>query len=73
MASLIFLVIDIEILVILLYISSSFITSELYIKPSNTNTRNNEPIQINNSNNNDNNSDNNNNNNDFNNNVSKHY
>ena len=72
MASLIFLVVDIEILVILLYISSSFITSELYIKPSNTNTRNNDPIQINNSNNNDNNSDNNNNN-DFNNNVSKHY
>ena len=70
MASLIFLVIDIEILVILLYISSFFITSELYIKPSNTNTRINDPIQINNSNNNDNNNDNNNN--DFNNNVSKH-
>ena len=83
MASLIFLIIDIEILVILTYISSYFIISELYIRPSNTNTRNNIPIQNNhNNNNNDNNNDdadddndnnNNNNNNDFNNNISKYY
>ena len=52
MASLIFLIIDIEILAILPYISSYFITSELYIRPSNTNTRNNGPIQNNNNNNN---------------------
>ena len=77
MASLIFLIIDIEILAILPYISSYFITSELYIRPSNTNTRNNDPIQNNNSNNNNdntnNNNNNNNNNNDFNNNISRYY
>ena len=78
MVSLILLIIDIEILVILPYISSYFITSELYIRPSNTNTRNNDPIQNNsNNNNNDNNNNNNNNNNsdnnnDFNNNISKY-
>ena len=70
--------IDIEILVILLYISSYFITSELYIRPSNTNARNNDSVQNNNNNNNTNNNDNannnnNNNNNDFNNNISKYY
>ena len=37
------------------------ITSELYIRPSNANTRNNDPIQNNNNNNNDNNNDDNNN------------
>ena len=70
--------------VILPYISSYFITSE-FIRPSNTNTRNNDPIQNNNNdnnndddddnNNNDNNNNNNNdnNNNDFNNNISKYY
>ena len=77
MVSLILLIIDIEILVILPYISSYFITSELYIRPSNTNTRNNDPIQNNNSNNNNdntnNNNNNNNNNNDFNNNISRYY
>ena len=74
MVSLIFLIIDIEILVILLYISSYFITSELCIIPPNTNTRNNDLIK-NKNNNNDNNNNNNNNNNsnnnkDFNNNIS---
>ena len=46
MASLIFLIIDIKILVMVMlpYISSYFITSELYIRSSNTNTRNNDPI-----------------------------
>ena len=39
MATLIFLIIDIGILVILPYKGSYFITSELYIRPSNTNTR----------------------------------
>ena len=39
-------------LVIPPYISSYFITSELYIRPSNTNTRNNDPIQNNDNNNN---------------------
>ena len=85
MASIIFLIIDIEILVTLPYINSYFITSELYVRSSNTNTRNNDPIQNNNKNNNndknnDNNSNNNNNNNntnniknDFNNNISKCY
>ena len=76
MSSLTFLIIDIEILAILPYISSYFITSELYIRPSNTNTRNNDPIQNNNSNNNNdntNNNNNNNNNNDFNNNISRYY
>ena len=71
MASLIFLIVDIEILVILPYIGSYFITSELYVRPSNTNTRNNDPIQNNNNNYNDNNNDNNNE--DFNNNISKYY
>ena len=71
MASLIFLIVDIEILVILPYIGSYFITSELYVPPSNTNTRNNDPIQNNNNNYNDNNNDNNNE--DFNNNISKYY
>ena len=45
MASQIFLIINIEIVVILTYISSYFITSELYLRPLNTNTRNNDPIQ----------------------------
>ena len=46
MASLIFLIIDIKILVMVMlpYISSYFITSELYIRSSNTSTRNNDPI-----------------------------
>ena len=67
--SLIFLIIDFEILLILPYISSYFITSELYIRASNTNFRNNDPIQNNNNNNdNDNNNNNNNNNNNSNNN-----
>ena len=57
MVSLIFVINDIEILVILPYISSYFITQELYIRPSNTNTRNNDPIQNNNNNKNDNNND----------------
>ena len=48
MALLIFFIIDIEIFIILPYINSYFITSELYIRTSNTNTRNNNPIQINN-------------------------
>ena len=39
MATLIFLIMDIGILVILPYKGSFFITSELYIRPSNTNTR----------------------------------
>ena len=70
MASLIFLIIDIEILVKLPYISSYFIASELYIRPSNINTRYNDPIQNNfNNNNNNNNNDNNNRNNNFNNNI----
>ena len=56
MTLLIFLIIDIEILDILTYISSYFITSELYIRPSNTNTRNNDTIQNNNNNNNNDNS-----------------
>ena len=81
MASLIFLIIDIEILVILPYISSYFITLELYIRLSNTNTRNNDPIQNNNNNDNNNNNNNNNDNNninknnndDFNSNISKYY
>ena len=86
MASLIFLIVDIEILVTLPYISSYFITSELYVRSSNTNTRNNDTIQNNNNNNNNNdkNNDNNNSNNndnnntnniknDFNNNISKCY
>ena len=73
MASLIFLIVDIEIVVILPYISSCFITSELYVRPSNTNTRDNDPIQSNNNNYNDNNNDNNNNNEDFSNNISKYY
>ena len=86
MASLIFLIIDIENLVILPYISSYFVISESYIKPSNINTRNNNPIQNNNSNNNNDNNNNdddhdnnninnnnNNNNNDFNNSISKYY
>ena len=72
MASLIFLIVDIEIVVILPYISSCFITSELYVRPSNTNTRDNDPIQSNNNNYNDNNNDNNNNE-DFSNNISKYY
>ena len=65
------------------YISSYYITSELHISRSNTNTRNNDPFQNNNNNdNNDNNNDNisnnnnnnnNNNKNDFNNNISKYY
>ena len=62
------------------YIGSYFITSELHIRPSNTNTRGNNPIQNNNNNNNNNgnNNDNNHNNcnninNDFNNNISKYY
>ena len=81
MVSLIFLIIDIEIRAKLPYISSYFITSELYIRFLNTNTRNNDPIQNNNNNNNnDNNDDDDNNNNndddddddddDFNNNIS---
>ena len=37
---------------ILPYIKSYFITSELYIRPPNTNTRINDPIQNNNNNNN---------------------
>ena len=53
--------------------SSYFITSELYIRLSNTNTRNNDPIHTNNNNNNNNNNKNNNNfnnsNNDFSNNI----
>ena len=80
MTSLIFLIINIGILVTLPYISSYFITSELHIRPSNTNTRGNNPIQNNNNNNNNNgnNNDNNHNNcdninNDFNNNISKYY
>ena len=80
MASLIFLIINIEILVTLPNIGSYFITSELHIRPSNTNTRGNNPIQNNNNNNNNNgnNNDNNHNNcnninNDFNNNISKYY
>ena len=72
MASLILLIVDIEIVVILPYISSCFITSELYVRPSNTNTRDNDPIQSNNNNYNDNNNDNNNNE-DFSNNISKYY
>ena len=72
MASLIFLIVDIEIVVILPYISSCFITSELYVRPSNTNTRDNDPIESNNNNYNDNNNDNNNNE-DFSNNISKYY
>ena len=72
MASLIFLIVDIEIVVILPYITSCFITSELYVRPSNTNTRDNDPIQSNNNNYNDNNNDNNNNE-DFSNNISKYY
>ena len=46
MASLIFLIIDIKVLVMVMlpYISSYFITSELCIRSSNTNTRNNDPI-----------------------------
>ena len=75
MASQIFLIIDIEILVILPYISNYFVTSQLYIRPSNTNTRNNDPIQNNNNNNkNDDNINyiNNNNHYDFNNNISKY-
>ena len=72
MASIIFLIIDIEILIVLLYISSYFITSKLYIRPSITNTRNNDPVQDNNNNNNNgiNNDDNSDNNNYFNNNIS---
>ena len=58
------LIIDTEILVILPYISSYFITVELYIRRSNTNTRNNDPTQSNNNNNT--------NNNDFNNNILKY-
>ena len=72
MASLIFLIVDIEIVVILPYITSCFITSELYVRPSNTNTRDNDPIQSNNNNYNDNNNDKNNNE-DFSNNISKYY
>ena len=73
-----FLITDIDILVILPYVNSCFITSELYIRPSNTNTKNNDPIQNNNNNdnnndNNHNNNNNNNNDNDFNNNISKYY
>ena len=60
MVSLIFLIIDIEVLVIPSYISSYFITSGLYIRPSNANIRNNKPIQNNNNNNNENSNDNNN-------------
>ena len=63
MASLIFLIIDIEVIVILTYMNSYFITSDLYTRPSNTNTKNNDPTQNNNNNNNNNNSNNNNNNN----------
>ena len=81
MTSLTFLFIDIKILVMLPYIRSYFITTEFHtfnIRPSNINTRDNDPIQNNNNNkNNDNNSNNNNNNNnnnnDFNNNISKYY
>ena len=69
MTSQIFLIIDIEILDILTYISSYFITSELYIRPSNTNTRNNDTIQNNNNNNNNDNS----NDDDNNNNVASNY
>ena len=74
MASLIFLIVTLP------YIGSYFITSELHIRPSNTNTRGNNLIQNNNNNNNNNgnNNDNNHNNcnninNDFNNNISKYY
>ena len=76
MASQIFLIIDIVILVILPYIRNYFVTSELYIRPSNTNTRNNDPIQNNNnSNKNDDNINyiNNNNHYDFNNHISQYY
>ena len=77
MASLIFLIIDVEILVILPYISSYFVTLELYIRPSITNTRNNCPIQNNNNKNNNNNDNtdnkNNKNDNDFNSNITKYY
>ena len=73
MTSLIFLVIDIEILIILPDINSYFITLESYIRPSNTNIRRNEPIQNNSNYNNNDNNKNNNNSNDFNNNISKYY
>ena len=60
MASLTFLFIDIKILVMLPYRRSYFITTEFHtfnIRPSNINTRNNDPIQNNKNNkNNDNNS-----------------
>ena len=56
------------------YISSYYITSELYMSHSNTNTRNNNPFQNNNNNdNNDNNNDNNCNNNSNNQNNNKNY
>ena len=48
MKSLIFLTINIKILLILPYISNYFVTSELYLRPSNTNTRKNDPIRNNN-------------------------
>ena len=75
--SIISLITDIEILIILPYTSSYFIISELCIRTSNTNTRNNGPIQNNKNyndddNNNNNDNKNNNNNNDFNNNISKY-
>ena len=72
MASLTFLFIDIKILVMLPYRRSYFITTEFHtfnIRPSNINTRNNDPIQNNKNNkNNDNNSNDHNNNNNNNNN-----
>ena len=72
MTSLTFLFIDIKILVMLPYIRSYFITTEFHtfnIRPSNINTRNNDPIQNNKNNkNNDNNSNDHNNNNNNNNN-----
>ena len=80
MVTLILLIIDTNILFILPFISSYFITLELYIRLSNTNTRNNDPIQNNNNNDNNNNNNNNDNNNinknnndDFNSNISKYY
>ena len=48
MESLLFLTIDIKILVILPYKNNYFITSELRLRPSNTNTAKNDPIQNNN-------------------------
>ena len=77
MASLIFLIIGIEILVITLYRQLFYY---FRVITSNTNTLNNDPTQNNSNNinndsndNNNNNNNNNNNDNDFNNNISKHY